>query len=212
MTLLKEMWARFVKRSLLHRISICFLIFIILGGVALSSKYQHEKAKFTQANQLMAEADAAAIDETGQYDVYEKVAINRFLDLFDAYNAKDFNKVKQIDLRAKKVTDTPKNRFLATMGDAKQFTLHYVGISFAGPEIIAGRFLYSYETKVEGQIGKTVPLVISNFVLVKYLGSWWVGAVRAYHGKEKGLNYFRSVIELKEKSKQKYGVEDLKRL
>jgi hypothetical protein len=200
-----------MKRSLLYRISICVLIFIILCGVGLSIDYQHEKAKFAKANQLMAEADVAAIDETGRFDAYEKVAINRFLDLFDAYNAKDFNKVKQIDLRARNVTDTPKNRFLATMGDARKFTLHYVGVSVAEPELIAGRFLYSYETKVEGQIGKTVPQVIANFVVVKYLGSWWVGAVRAYHGKEKGLNYFRSVFELKEKSKRKYGVEDLTR-
>jgi hypothetical protein len=205
---LKRRWAGFMKRRLLFRIGIGVLVLIVLCSVAFAVTYQHSKAIFTKAGQLMAEADTAVINETGQYDAYEKVAINRFIDLFGAYNAKDFNRVKQIDLRTKNVTDTPRNRFLATMSAAEKFTLHFVGISYADPELIAGRFLYSYETTLKGHLGKTIPLAIENFILLHYLDSWWVVGIRPYHSKERGLNFFRYTAELKEKSQEKYGVED----
>ena len=133
----------------------------------------------------------------------ERTALYVMQKRLDAYNAKDLEKLQQIDMVAKDLTV---EQFEQWLGNYENFTLRHLEVTRASGAEIIGQAWYTREKMTDG--AKTMDLGIVRFTLDHRKEGWRLSELSSAPVPEQKL----SLEELQDKAKSHYGEQDLTKL
>ncbi|BBB93366.1 MAG TPA: tetratricopeptide repeat protein [Methylomusa anaerophila] len=131
----------------------------------------------------------------------ERQAIVSGVSLMEAYNSKDLNKVRAVQLETRYLPDDQINKFL---GNSKDWTLQAVEVLSSTETRITARMVFSRETSNQNYLGRNFSYTIHLATLCFMDGQWRFIRLP----KERGLDLF-STMQVAEKSAKRFGVDDL---
>jgi hypothetical protein len=140
-------------------------------------------------------ADGSVVSDIERQDIISGVS------LMEAYNSKDLNKVRAVQLEARYLPDDQIYKFLA---NSKDWTLQAVEVLSSTETRITARMVFTRETSNSNSIGRNFSYTIHLTTLCYLDGQWRFVRLP----KEMGLDLF-SIMQVAEKSEKRFGVNDM---
>ena len=135
----------------------------------------------------------------------ERTALYVMQKRLDAYNAKDLQKLQQIDLVARELSQ---EQFESWLGQYENFTLRYLEVTTVSGVDITGQAWYTRDLADVTGTGGVMELGIVRFTLDRRQDGWRLTALNSVPAPDEKL----SLDALLEKAKAHYGLEDLTRI
>lgn len=146
------------------------------------------------------------ITKADRFISYEdRQATNLLLRRLDAFNTKDLTKLQQVDSMARSLTQ---DQFGSWLGSYGNFMLHYVETARMDPNVITGFCLYSRELQSGIVFSGNTQHALMKFTLKQTGGTWSITDTQGYRPGN-GVDVDKYIQELIEKSKAKYGTDNL---
>lgn len=140
----------------------------------------------------------------------EKEAMLFFVKYLDAYNRRDEADLKRLDNRLANCDKAVYDNFVSNLEKNSNYTLNYFEVAGSTDNSISGIFGYSYQASLDNHSEKTINHAVTNYSLSK-TGSNYILADASPYKPQNG-DVTSLAIQLKSKSQQRFGTDNLSML
>lgn len=136
----------------------------------------------------------------------EKTVARTFVQVFAAYNEKDYEKLAALDPRA---TKDMEHHFDQLVGKTRDYKLHLVEVSAYSDTAVRGRVVYSWETTDRTYLGKTRFYSWMNCRLEKKSGRWLLADSSTFRTTSNVTRELQEIFIAMMKAEKRYGTDNL---